>query len=213
MQFSTLALSALLSTASAVSVTVVKVANVNNALIYSPDSITAKAGDMVQFQFEAGNHTVTQSTFDQPCQPISDFTKTVGFHSGFIPVTAASGVIPTYTITINDTKPIWVYCAQGKHCEAGMVMVINQNTTANATRSLEGYKALAAKASTIVPGSASSGTKGTTTNSTSSSTSSSSSTGSSSSSSSSVVTTSGGSVLSVPSIVTGMVAVASYFLL
>lgn len=81
---------------------------------------------MVQFQFLAGNHTVTQSTFDQPCQPIGDFSTTTGFHSGFIPVAASSGTIPTYTIAISDTKPIWVYCAQGKHCEAGMVMVINE---------------------------------------------------------------------------------------
>jgi hypothetical protein len=30
-----------------------------------------------------------------------------------------------FTITIKDTKPIWIYCAQDKHCESGMAMVIN----------------------------------------------------------------------------------------
>ncbi|MCJ1386576.1 SMP-30 gluconolaconase LRE domain protein [Xylographa soralifera] len=40
-----------------------------------------------------------------------------------------------FTVTVNDTKPIWIYCAQGAHCESGMAMVINQpaspNTLAN----------------------------------------------------------------------------------
>jgi hypothetical protein len=32
-----------------------------------------------------------------------------------------------FTITINDTNPIWLYCSQtqGSHCQAGMAMVIN----------------------------------------------------------------------------------------
>ena len=83
---------------------------------------------MVQFQFLAGNHTVTQSNFDNPCQPISAFSNATGFHSGYVPAAAsvAAGNIPTYTIMINSTNPIWVYCAQGKHCQAGMSMVINE---------------------------------------------------------------------------------------
>mgnify|MGYP002622331431 FL=1 len=35
-------------------------------------------------------------------------------------------MIPTYTIQVNDTKPLWLYCAQGRHCQNGMVMVINE---------------------------------------------------------------------------------------
>jgi hypothetical protein len=82
----------------------------------------------VQFQFHAGNHTVTQSTYDAPCQPIAQHSNVTGFHSGFLPVaaSAAQGMIPTYTIQINNTNPLWLYCAQGKHCANGMVMVINE---------------------------------------------------------------------------------------
>lgn len=99
----------------------------NNSLVYSPSSIKAAVGDMVQFQFVAGNHTVTQSTFDQPCQPVNMFTPNVtGFHSGYQPVAAGGSNIPTYTIQVKNTTPMWVYCAQGKHCQAGMVMVINE---------------------------------------------------------------------------------------
>jgi hypothetical protein len=40
-----------------------------------------------------------------------------------------SSTIPTFTITINNTTPLWFYCAQAKHCQNGMVMAINVNTT------------------------------------------------------------------------------------
>lgn len=115
--------------ATAQKVQVVTVSTTNNSLVYSPSAITAAAGDMVQFQFVAGNHTVTQSTFDSPCAPINSVMSNVtGFHSGYMPVAASSaaGQIPTYTIQVNNTTPIWVYCAQGRHCQSGMVMVINE---------------------------------------------------------------------------------------
>ncbi|KAH8900768.1 Cupredoxin, partial [Thozetella sp. PMI_491] len=131
-------------------VTIVQVGT-SSALTYTPNNINVGVGDMVQFQFLGGNHTVTQSTFDQPCQPIGlHITGVTGIHSGFMFV-AAAGSIPTYTIQINNTTPIWIYCAQAKHCESGMAMVINENTATNATRSLDNYKALAADATTIIP--------------------------------------------------------------
>jgi plastocyanin len=101
---------------------------INGTSKFSPESIVAAVGDMIQFQFVAGNHTATQSTFDNPCQPISMHANMTGFHSGFQPAAAsqAMGMTSTYTIPVNDTKPVWVYCAQGKHCENGMVMVINE---------------------------------------------------------------------------------------
>ncbi|ERS95815.1 uncharacterized protein SPSK_04557 [Sporothrix schenckii 1099-18] len=201
MQFSTLALSALLGLVSAqqTSVTVVEVSAKNNSLTYSPDNIKVAAGSMVQFQFLAGNHTVTQSTFDQPCQPIASFSNVTGFHSGFVPVAASAntGNIPTYTIMVNDTKPIWIYCGQAKHCENGMSMVINENTADN-TKSLAVYRTNAMKATTVVPGGANSGSSGTT---------------SSSGTASSGVTTSAANLVSVPQFAAGLIAVAGTFFL
>ncbi|KKA26345.1 hypothetical protein TD95_005096 [Thielaviopsis punctulata] len=112
---------------------------------FSPENIKAPVGSVVQFQFMAANHTVTQSDFDSPCIPISDSTNATGFYSGFVPAAAAlaKGEIPVYSITINDTKPIWVFCSQAKHCQSGMSMVINENTAANASRSLANYQAAA----------------------------------------------------------------------
>ena len=106
---------------------VVKVGNANGSLEYSPNNIKANVGDMVQFQFAPNNHTVTQSTFAQPCQPIAlNSPGTVGFYSGFMPVSASATETPTYTIMVNTTSALWVYCSQGSHCQKGMVMVINE---------------------------------------------------------------------------------------
>ncbi|KAK0613340.1 Cupredoxin [Immersiella caudata] len=153
MQFATLALAALASVASAQRVTVVRVAQ-NGSLTYTPNDIRVNVGEMVQFQFAAGNHTVTQSTFDQPCQPISMHSNVTGFHSGFVPAaaSAAQNQMSIFTINVTNTNPMWIYCAQGRHCENGMVMVINAPTAAGTNRTLANHRALAAQANTVVPG-------------------------------------------------------------
>jgi hypothetical protein len=45
------------------------------------------------------------------------------FFSGFMP-TADDGLL-TYTVPVVDQSPMWFYCSQGKHCQDGMVGVIN----------------------------------------------------------------------------------------
>jgi len=95
-------------------------------LTYSPDAIGANVGDQVVFHFHAKNHTVTQSSFADPCGPLAG-----GLNSGFNPVPAnQTDNLPTFTVEVKDTKPIWVYCAQGagtpaSHCGQGMVFAIN----------------------------------------------------------------------------------------
>jgi len=93
----------------------------NGQLAYSPEAISAQVGDQVVFHFNPKNHTVTQSSFANPCAE-----KAGGFDSGFEPVMANSTYAqPTFTITVNDTQPIWVYCRQTGHCEKGMVFAVN----------------------------------------------------------------------------------------
>lgn len=87
------------------------------------------------------NHTVTQSSFKDPCHPLSSG----GFFSGFVPtMDSPSGT--TFTITVTDTKPIWFYCSQtkGAHCQAGMVGAINAPATGN---TLDAFILLASTAS------------------------------------------------------------------
>lgn len=156
MQFKSLLVAALAAVTQAVDVQVVSVGQNpmagmagQPATKYYPDNIKAAPGSMVQFQFWAGNHTVTQSDFDHPCTPISQVNSSVaGIWSSFMPVAAgaAKKEIPVFTVQINDTKPIWIFCSQGKHCSAGMSMVINENTSANSTRSLANYRTAASTA-------------------------------------------------------------------
>ena len=74
----------------------------------------------------AQNHSVVQSNFAKPCVPISQSQPgSMGFFSGFMPVKPTDSQKPTFTLMVNDTKPIWIYCSQGNHCQKGMVMAIN----------------------------------------------------------------------------------------
>ncbi|KAF8873887.1 hypothetical protein BD779DRAFT_1678998 [Infundibulicybe gibba] len=89
-------------------------------LLYNPSNVSAAIGDTVTFEFRPKNHTVTQSSFMNPCQPLDG-----GIKSGFRPVAADASTFPTFQIKINDTAPIWGYCGQTSHCGAGMVFSIN----------------------------------------------------------------------------------------
>jgi len=129
------------TTASALpGVQTVKVSNNNGDLKFTPDSISADLGTTVEFLFYPKNHTVAQASFALPCQPLN---QTKGFFSGNYPTT--SGTNPdVFTITINDTKPIWYYCSTGKHCQSGMVGVINP--PADGSKTITQFIAAAAKA-------------------------------------------------------------------
>lgn len=114
-------------------------------LKFDPETVKAEIGDFVQYNFFSKvrltlfcvmysgttynhswltclqNHSVTESSFEQPCLPLTD-----GFFSGF--VSAESEDDPsttTFTVKVEDDKPTWVYCAQGNHCQKGMLHAIN----------------------------------------------------------------------------------------
>ncbi|EIW62263.1 uncharacterized protein TRAVEDRAFT_144728 [Trametes versicolor FP-101664 SS1] len=121
-------------------------------LAFTPSSVNLIKGSVVTFVFDGapGNHTVAQSAFAKPCEPLAG-----GFDTGYIFVPAgtdASSTFPTFNITIeDDTKPIWFYCAQlnpAPHCIAEMVGAINAPATGNTFSS---YAALAAAASSVAP--------------------------------------------------------------
>ncbi|UKZ76343.1 hypothetical protein TrVFT333_004045 [Trichoderma virens FT-333] len=131
-------LSSLVGAVSAASSLQVVTVGKDGALAYSPDTLTAAVGSQVEFQFFGPTHSVVQASFDQPCIAFNDGT---GFFAGF--TTNGNGPNPTsFTITINDTKPIWFYCGFPGHCEAGMVGVINQSS--NKSETLDIFKSNAA---------------------------------------------------------------------
>jgi len=119
--------------ASAAASNVHSVAVGKNGLVFTPDTLTAAKGDIIEFTFVAG-HSVERSTFSDPCNPIS----TGAIYSGF------PSASDQFTVTVNDTNPIWLYCSQISHCQSGMVMVINPPSSGANT--LAAYKSAAQSA-------------------------------------------------------------------
>ncbi|KAJ7510132.1 hypothetical protein B0H11DRAFT_1701296, partial [Mycena galericulata] len=112
-------------------------------LAFSPTNITAQVGDVVAFQFQGKNHSVTQSTFTDPCS--IQTTPAQGISSGFQPVAANATELPEWSFTVNNAStPLWFFCAQTNpksHCEAGMVFSVNANP--DSAKSFAVYQAAA----------------------------------------------------------------------
>jgi plastocyanin len=75
------------------------------ALSYFPEAITAAQGDVVKFIFMQKNHTVTQSTFDEPCKAMPG-----GLDSGFKPnPEGKTGAEFEWEMTVPTTEPLCKY--------------------------------------------------------------------------------------------------------
>ncbi|KAI1608579.1 hypothetical protein EDD36DRAFT_104183 [Exophiala viscosa] len=157
------------STSSASGVHSVKV---GPGLTFSPDTVTAAMGDWVEFTFGEG-HSVAQSSFANPCQPMNGSSYV---YSGF------PGDGDVWRIQVNSTSPLWLYCSQTGHCQGGMAMVINQ--ASSGANTLDAYKSAAANAQGSSPATVQGGVFGAASNSSSSGSSSTSGSGSSSTASS-----------------------------
>jgi len=115
-------------------------------LTFSPESVTAKQDDIIAFQFISKNHSVTQSSFADPCTRLT--TPTLGIDSDYQPVAANATMIPQWSFTVvNATAPLWFYCKQGAHCKAGMVFAVNPT----ADKTFEAFKSKATGASPSPP--------------------------------------------------------------
>ncbi|KAK7054644.1 phosphatidylinositol-3-phosphatase ymr1 [Paramarasmius palmivorus] len=117
--------------------TLLSVAVGDGGLAFNPSSLTAPVGDTVQFQFVAKNHSVTQSTFDNPC-----VFKDQGVDSGFLKVDTNATEIPSWSFQIDSTDALWFFCAQmstGLATAKGMVFALNPT----AEKSFDAYKAKA----------------------------------------------------------------------
>lgn len=51
-----------------------------SGFVYTPETVSAAIGDMIVFNFESKNHTLTQSAFATPCEKLAG-----GMNSGFVP--------------------------------------------------------------------------------------------------------------------------------
>ena len=72
------------------------------ALSYFPEAIQAAQGDVVKFIFMQKNHTVTQSTFADPCKKMEG-----GLDSGFKPnPEGLSGPDFEWEMTVSSNEPL-----------------------------------------------------------------------------------------------------------
>ncbi|KAF8325896.1 Cupredoxin [Cantharellus anzutake] len=118
-------LAALVAASGALAASITVQAGVGTSLIFSPDTVTASPGDTIVFNFGTSiPHTATQSTFDDPC---TKSTNSSAFDSG----TKQKG--GTFTYTVLDSEPVWIYCAVSGHCKGGMVAAINPPTNGSQT--------------------------------------------------------------------------------
>ncbi|KAJ6552580.1 hypothetical protein DFH09DRAFT_1319031 [Mycena vulgaris] len=119
---------------------------------FTPNIVVAALGSIVTFQFTGfpGNHSVTQSSFNSPCDPLPG-----GFDSGWVSVTELLSPPPEWNLTItNDQQPLWFYCKQlvkAPHCNAGMVGVINVQES---NKNFGVFQSAAKAATSVLPGQA-----------------------------------------------------------
>jgi len=110
---------------------------------FSPDSVTAEVGDMLEFHFFGSIHTAVQSDFSSPCQ-----MKSGGFDSGKIS-NQADGSGDVFQVMVTNTDPIWFFCSTPTHCQGGMAGVVNPPSSGD---SLASYKDSAAGTSSSSSG-------------------------------------------------------------
>ncbi|KAL8404249.1 hypothetical protein RB594_009200 [Gaeumannomyces avenae] len=98
---------------------------------FQPNRITAEKGDTVLFRFYPGGHAVARSDFGLPCIPYElTGVNHVGFFSKIQTPHVVSNDLPTFSIKINDTQPIFFYCsAPGSCVDHHMIGAINPNST------------------------------------------------------------------------------------
>lgn len=120
----------------------------NGGLHFEPQNVVAEIGDLIEFHFLPKNHTMVQSSFDKPCEPLAGGA---GIFAGFNFATKEGEAPNVFQFTVKDTQPFWYYCSQtaGNHCQSGMSGVINQNF--NSDKTLAKYKEMAKNTVTKQP--------------------------------------------------------------
>ncbi|KAK9492769.1 hypothetical protein V1508DRAFT_404474 [Lipomyces doorenjongii] len=105
-----------LSIGSALAFTVHEVAVGQGGFVFSPNSVTAATGDYVRFTWAAGPHGVAQAAFNSPCVPLASPSSgdSVVFFSGIM--SPSGSTMPTFTIKVNSTDPIFFYCPVDGYC-------------------------------------------------------------------------------------------------
>lgn len=94
---------------------VVWVAPTQGVLRYVPFAVNASIGDTIKFIWGANNHTVTKGSQLTPCNVTADSPFASGRQQkDFV-----------FEQVVNDTNPVFFYCAVPTHCSKGMFGILN----------------------------------------------------------------------------------------
>jgi plastocyanin len=96
------------------------VAPTKGVLRMVPFATEAAVGDTIEFIWHADQHTVTKGSALQLCNQSADAST---FDTGL------QNHSFSYLQVVNDTNPLYYYCAHPGHCQNGMFGVINPLTT------------------------------------------------------------------------------------
>jgi len=93
-----------------------------NEISFVPNNVIAEAGDIVRFVFKQKNHTVTRSSFDEPCKASLNAVGHPIFDTGFMPVAPEKiDNFPIFDFAVQNKEPGYFYCRQTLHCGQGML--------------------------------------------------------------------------------------------
>jgi len=96
----------------------------------SPASIGGvEDGDTINFIFYPGNHTVSESSFNAPCDTLAG-----GFNTGFVPVKTGT-IVKSFFVTHGmGTEPLAFYCGHGSLCDSENAFTIQPRGTGGVGR-------------------------------------------------------------------------------
>ncbi|KAK3339963.1 extracellular serine-rich protein [Lasiosphaeria hispida] len=124
-------------------ITAAKISISIGSLAFTPDTVTAAVGDIIEFNFFPINNSAIMSDFSTPCTP----AKVGGFNSGFYATDNGQNK-NAFQIVVNTTEPMFIYCGFPSHCKNGMAAVVNPGNG----QTLEAYRLAAEKVKdTVVP--------------------------------------------------------------
>ncbi|KAF8599527.1 hypothetical protein BDV93DRAFT_560330 [Ceratobasidium sp. AG-I] len=89
---------------------------------YNPQYVHAKVGDTIRFEFFPREHSVTETSFDNPCHEING-----GYDTGLITFSKYRNMTRTYKVT--KQQPQFFYSSAHYACVAGMVFAVNPPRT------------------------------------------------------------------------------------
>ncbi|PYH94475.1 hypothetical protein BO71DRAFT_281748, partial [Aspergillus ellipticus CBS 707.79] len=89
---------------------------------FNPNRLNANIGDQITFEFHGLNHTLTESTLEEPCMAKNEFD------TGFSQFNPDNKIGLSLVLTVNSLDPRWFFCKQdvpSSHCHEGMVFGLN----------------------------------------------------------------------------------------